>query len=93
MKCLVFFLVCCVFVVCALATSSCWSNTDCPPFQQCSIIDNHKHCIYINPCLCSDGTLSLVSGEACPSTFFCQDTPCAGQIGSCQYEGNRYEFQ
>lgn len=91
MKCL-WLLLMLLLALSVSSTPACWINTDCPPFQQCTITDNHEHCTYINPCICADGILSLVTGELCPPASRCQDTPCASQLGVCQYEGNGYDF-
>ena len=83
-----FFIILCVVLCCYFCTHSCWSNEDCPPYQQCSMVDDNEVCNYLNPCVCSNGVLSIVTGENCPTSFTCQDTPCTSVIGSCQYDGN-----
>lgn len=70
-----------------LATPSCSTNANCPPYQQCTTTGYVTSCNYSNFCVCQTGILNIVDGVGCPNLFTCQILPCIPQ-GNCQYDGN-----
>lgn len=69
------------------ATQECYDNSQCPPYQSCTDPPNQV-CTYTNPCVCSSGLLTIITGDVCPLGLLCTIGSCLITPGHCKYDGN-----